>query len=100
MEETRLEHLPQDCISHVLSFTCPRDVRHSSLVSSGIRDACESDALWETFLPSNYQEIISRLLSPMVFIFPEVVELVMTHCIEIHSEMNNVLLSPNTTYKV
>lgn len=67
MEETRLEHLPQDCISHVLSFTCPRDVRHSSLVSSGIRDACESDALWENFLPSNYKEIISRLVSPMVF---------------------------------
>uniref|UniRef100_A0A5B7BZE7 F-box domain-containing protein n=1 Tax=Davidia involucrata TaxID=16924 RepID=A0A5B7BZE7_DAVIN len=63
----KLDHLPEDCIAHVLSLTSPRDVCKSSLVSSVVHDAAESDLLWEKFLPSDYREILSRLATPVMF---------------------------------
>ncbi|WKA02756.1 hypothetical protein VitviT2T_020910 [Vitis vinifera] len=61
------ELLPQDCISHILSCTSPRDACRSGLVSTTVRHAGDSDSVWEKFLPSDYQEILSRLVSPLVF---------------------------------
>ncbi|KAL6324285.1 hypothetical protein AAG906_006560 [Vitis piasezkii] len=61
------ELLPQDCISHILSCTSPRDACRSELVSTTVRHAGDSDSVWEKFLPSDYQEILSRLVSPLVF---------------------------------
>ncbi|GFZ07183.1 phloem protein 2-B13 [Actinidia rufa] len=63
----RLDHLPQDCITSILSFTSPRDALNSSLVSSVVRAAVESDLLWESFLPSDYQEILLRSVFPVLF---------------------------------
>ncbi|KAF3457646.1 hypothetical protein FNV43_RR02304 [Rhamnella rubrinervis] len=57
--------LPHDCISHIFSLTSPRDVCRCSAVSSVFRSAAESDAVWERFLPPNWEEIISKSVSPV-----------------------------------
>ncbi|KAK7397151.1 hypothetical protein VNO78_18318 [Psophocarpus tetragonolobus] len=59
-----MELLPIDCFAHVLSFTSPQDVCRSSLASSFMQSMADSDAVWEKFLPFNYQHIVSRLVSP------------------------------------
>ncbi|KAK0608720.1 hypothetical protein LWI29_035031 [Acer saccharum] len=51
--------LPEECISRIISFTSPRVACRSSVVSPAFKSAADSDAVWETFLPSNYQQIIS-----------------------------------------
>ncbi|TXG68562.1 hypothetical protein EZV62_003497 [Acer yangbiense] len=51
--------LPEDCISRIISFTSPRDACRSSVLSPAFKSAADSDAVWETFLPSDYQQIIS-----------------------------------------
>ncbi|KAK9137863.1 hypothetical protein Sjap_008457 [Stephania japonica] len=60
-----LHALPEGCISNVLSLTSPRDACRLSLISTIFKRAGESDAVWERFLPSDYQAIISRSTSPV-----------------------------------
>lgn len=50
--------LPEGCIAGILAWTSPRDVCRMSAVSLEFLSAAESDALWETFLPADYREII------------------------------------------
>ena len=52
--------LPEECISHIISFTSPRDACRSSLVSPLFRSASDSDVVWEKFLPSDYKDLISQ----------------------------------------
>ena len=52
--------LPEDCIAGILARTSIRDACRMSTVSPEFLSAAESDALWETFLPADYQEIIGR----------------------------------------
>ncbi|EEF33114.1 conserved hypothetical protein [Ricinus communis] len=59
--------LPEGVVSTILSFTSPVDGCRSSVVSTSFRSAMESDAVWERFLPSDYHEILSRLLTPFTF---------------------------------
>ncbi|KAI3977805.1 hypothetical protein MKX01_040550 [Papaver californicum] len=60
-----LERLPEGCISDILSLiTSPADVCRSRLVSTLFKSAADSDALWEKFLPADYQDIISRAFYP------------------------------------
>ncbi|MED6156219.1 hypothetical protein PIB30_012496 [Stylosanthes scabra] len=54
------ENLPEGCIANVLSFTTPRDAAALSLVSSSFRSAAQSDLVWDRFLPSDYQSILSQ----------------------------------------
>ncbi|KAK9160501.1 hypothetical protein Syun_006842 [Stephania yunnanensis] len=61
-----LQVLPEGCISNVISLTSPRDACRLSLISTIFKRAGESDAVWERFLPSDYQAIISRSTSPVV----------------------------------
>ncbi|XWS35115.1 hypothetical protein CRYUN_Cryun21dG0098500 [Craigia yunnanensis] len=56
--------LPEVCLSHILSFTSPRDACRSSRVSPIFRSAANSDTVWERFLPSDYQDIISNATLP------------------------------------
>lgn len=60
--------LPEDCFAHILSYTSPRDACRLSLVSSTVRFAADSDNVWQKFLPVDYQEILSRLVLPLVYI--------------------------------
>ncbi|KAJ7978222.1 F-box protein PP2 [Quillaja saponaria] len=58
--------LPEGCIAIILSFTTPRDACRLSLVSKIFRSAAESDAVWDKFVPSDYQSIISRSSSSLL----------------------------------
>ncbi|GAB4835777.1 hypothetical protein Ancab_000687 [Ancistrocladus abbreviatus] len=57
--------LPEDCVSAILSLTSPSDACRSSAVSSVFKSAAECDTVWERFLPSDYQDIVSRSDSPL-----------------------------------
>lgn len=50
---------PLECISHIISFTSPRDACRSSLVSPTFNSASNSNTVWERFLPPDYQYFIS-----------------------------------------
>ncbi|KAK7839773.1 f-box protein skip3 [Quercus suber] len=59
--------LPGDCVSKILSFTSPIDAYESSLVSSMFHSSAESDVVWEMFLPTDYKDVLSRLITPLTF---------------------------------
>ncbi|KAL4574676.1 hypothetical protein LXL04_021512 [Taraxacum kok-saghyz] len=52
--------LPEGFVAKALSLTSPRDACRLSLVSSLFRSAAEWDAVWETFLPLDYQKIVAE----------------------------------------
>ncbi|KAM3730755.1 hypothetical protein ACB098_12G110200 [Castanea mollissima] len=52
--------LPEGCISDIVSLTSPKDACRECAVSRIFREAAESNAVWESFLPSDYQAIIAR----------------------------------------
>eukprot|EP00258_Populus_trichocarpa_P010858 XP_002318973.3 F-box protein PP2-B15 [Populus trichocarpa] len=59
--------LPEGCVSTILSFTSPQDACKSSLVSTIFQAAADSDVVWERFLPTDYQDIVSRSMVPFKF---------------------------------
>ncbi|PWA44328.1 F-box domain, Phloem protein 2-like protein [Artemisia annua] len=62
-----MEHLPEDCITHILSFGSPRDACRSMVLASIFKNAAESEVLWDKFLPPDYQEIVSKSVCPIVY---------------------------------
>ena len=62
-----IDKLPEECVSTILSYTSPADACRFLLVSSNLRSAADSDIVWQSFLPSNYDDIISRALNPLAF---------------------------------
>ncbi|KAH7669777.1 Phloem protein 2-like protein [Dioscorea alata] len=52
--------LPEECILHVLSRTSPEDVCRAAMVCPVFRSAADFDFLWEKFLPSDVDDILSR----------------------------------------
>ncbi|KAJ4955487.1 hypothetical protein NE237_012270 [Protea cynaroides] len=62
---TDLSLLPECCIVDILSRICtfPRDACRLSVVSSIFRSATDSDSIWERFLPSDIQLILSSSVS-------------------------------------
>lgn len=68
MEEVgEIGRLPEECVSHVLALTSPRDACRSAAVSAAFRCAADSDVVWKRFLPSDYGEILSRAVDPVVY---------------------------------
>ncbi|KAL7205326.1 hypothetical protein ACSBR2_018303 [Camellia fascicularis] len=59
--------LPEDSVSTILSNTSPLDACRFSLVSSSFRSAANSDIVWKRFLPSDYEDIVSRSVTPLKF---------------------------------
>ncbi|KAK9137856.1 hypothetical protein Sjap_008450 [Stephania japonica] len=57
---TNFYSLPEGCVANIIALTSPRDACRSSAVSSMFESAAVSDFVWERFLPSDYEEIISR----------------------------------------
>ena len=55
-----LSELPEGCISDIVALTTPKDACRACAVSSIFRAAAESNAVWERFLPSDYQAIIAQ----------------------------------------
>ncbi|KAE8692568.1 F-box protein [Hibiscus syriacus] len=70
-----LNALPQDCIAVIISFTSPRDACRLSLVSTTFKSVADSDAVWESFLPSRYQDLIPSSVS-----FPSKKQLYLSLC--------------------
>ncbi|KAJ4955796.1 hypothetical protein NE237_012579 [Protea cynaroides] len=64
MEQAGTTVLVKDCIVDILSRTSPRDACRLSVVSSIFRSAADSDSVWERFLPSDMQLILSSSVSP------------------------------------
>ncbi|XP_065847698.1 F-box protein At2g02240-like [Euphorbia lathyris] len=52
--------LAEDIVANIFSSTSPRDSCRLSTVSSKFRDLLQSDAVWNRFLPSEFQSIISK----------------------------------------
>ncbi|KAL7591113.1 hypothetical protein Lser_V15G33982 [Lactuca serriola] len=63
----RLNMLPEDCVSTILSLTSPADACRVILASSSLRSAAESDIVWGRFLPSDLAYILSRTHSQINF---------------------------------
>ncbi|TKY52265.1 F-box protein PP2-B1 [Spatholobus suberectus] len=61
-----MDRLPEECVSKILSCTSPPDACRFSMVSSTLRSAADSDLLWRSFLPSDYCDIVSRALNPLI----------------------------------
>ncbi|KAL0697488.1 hypothetical protein Bca4012_053610 [Brassica carinata] len=55
--------LPEACVANILSFTTPADTFSSAAVSSVFSVAGDSDFVWEKFLPSGYNRLISTSTS-------------------------------------
>ncbi|KAL9237603.1 hypothetical protein vseg_012131 [Gypsophila vaccaria] len=55
-----LNKLPNDCVHTILSYTSPRDICRSAVACSELRQVAGSDFVWESFLPCDYNEIVSR----------------------------------------
>ncbi|KAJ4802406.1 F-box protein [Rhynchospora pubera] len=62
-----IKMLPEECLSHVISLTTPRDACVSAAVSRTSHSAADSDATWERFLPSDYASILSRAVDPVEY---------------------------------
>ncbi|CAN4095689.1 unnamed protein product [Withania somnifera] len=58
--------LPEGCVSDILSFTSRKDVAISSATSRGFNSAAESNVIWQKFLPDDYEDVVSRYVSPPV----------------------------------
>ncbi|XVF56723.1 hypothetical protein PTKIN_Ptkin06aG0143000 [Pterospermum kingtungense] len=65
------EVLPKECMSLILSLTSPLDACRAALVSPTLRSAADADAVWERFLPCDYEEIISKSSSPSLLSLPK-----------------------------
>lgn len=55
--------LPEGCIVDTVSLTTPVDACQLALVASSFRLIADSDAVWERFLPSEYQLFVSRAMT-------------------------------------
>ncbi|THU73747.1 hypothetical protein C4D60_Mb04t26120 [Musa balbisiana] len=65
--ESRTEKLPEHCIAHAISLTSPRVACRLSAVSTTFRAAATSDTVWDRFLPSDWQSLVSRAVHPVDF---------------------------------
>ncbi|PIN17711.1 hypothetical protein CDL12_09621 [Handroanthus impetiginosus] len=58
--------LPEESLSEILSRTSPLDASRFAVISRGFNAASKSDIVWGRFLPSDYSQIVSRSVSPVV----------------------------------
>ncbi|XP_065880938.1 putative F-box protein PP2-B12 [Euphorbia lathyris] len=73
--------LPEDCVADVFSLTSPRDTCRLSTVSSKFRDLLQSDTVWDRFLPSDFNSIISQSSdSSLLNRFPSKKQLYLSLC--------------------
>lgn len=60
MENDYFNMLPEGCVADIVSHTTPVDACHMALVSTTFHSIADSDPVWETFLPRDYRQLISR----------------------------------------
>ncbi|QCD77794.1 Phloem protein 2-like [Vigna unguiculata] len=61
---SKIESLPLDCISEILSRASPLEACLCSLLSSTLRSCADSDMVWRSFLPSDHEVIVSSAVNP------------------------------------
>ncbi|KAI6690929.1 hypothetical protein NL676_027757 [Syzygium grande] len=57
--------LPEGCLASVVSFTSPPDACRLASVSPIFKSACDSDAVWASFLPPDWRLMVSRSASSL-----------------------------------
>ncbi|RWW18187.1 hypothetical protein GW17_00017839 [Ensete ventricosum] len=65
--ELGIERLPELCVAHAISLASPRDACRLSAVSAAFRCAATSDTVWDRFLPTDWQSLVSRAVYPVEF---------------------------------
>ncbi|MED6203865.1 hypothetical protein PIB30_003605 [Stylosanthes scabra] len=67
-----LQALPEGCIANIISLTTPLDAIRHSLISRTFYSAAQSDSVWEHFLPSDLESIVSdsHQFSSLIAAFP------------------------------
>ncbi|XP_074334175.1 F-box protein PP2-B10-like [Apium graveolens] len=55
--------LPEECLVDTVSLTTPADACRLALVASSLRLIVDSDAVWERFLPSDYQQFVINAMT-------------------------------------
>ncbi|CAL9087715.1 unnamed protein product [Musa textilis] len=65
--ESGIERLPELCVAHAISLTSPRDACCLSAVSAAFHGAATSDTVWDRFLPTDWQSLVSRAVYPVEF---------------------------------
>ncbi|KAL5060936.1 hypothetical protein RYX36_032540 [Vicia faba] len=66
---TSILSLPEDCVSAILSRTSPQDACRFSMVSKTFVSVANSDLVWNNFLPSDYDNILSRAVNQFTLKF-------------------------------
>ncbi|CAN1240360.1 F-box protein At2g02240 [Linum grandiflorum] len=59
-----MEHLPENCIMKVLTFAGPQESCRLAILSTIFKSASQFDGLWVSFLPPDYQTLISQSSNP------------------------------------
>ncbi|XP_061371937.1 F-box protein PP2-B15-like [Gastrolobium bilobum] len=77
---SNIESLPEDCVCAILSYTSPPEACRFSLVSTTLRSAADSDMVWRSFLPSDYEDIVSRIVNPLTLNFSSYKKLFYSLC--------------------
>ncbi|XVE78959.1 hypothetical protein DITRI_Ditri14bG0020200 [Diplodiscus trichospermus] len=62
-----LNELAEGCIAKIVSATSPVDACRLSCLSTAFRSAASCDSVWGSFLPSDYQTILSDSSSSLAF---------------------------------
>ncbi|KAK7397150.1 hypothetical protein VNO78_18317 [Psophocarpus tetragonolobus] len=66
---SNIESLPDDCVCEILSHASPLEACRFSVVCPRLGSCANSDNLWRRFLPSDYEEIVSRAVNPFALNF-------------------------------
>ncbi|KAI5424490.1 F-box protein PP2-B15 [Lathyrus oleraceus] len=66
---TSIVSLPEECVSAILSRTSPQDACRFSMVSHTFVSVANSDLVWKNFLPSDYEDILSRTVNQFALKF-------------------------------
>ncbi|KAE9598152.1 hypothetical protein Lal_00003917 [Lupinus albus] len=66
---SNIESLPEDCVSAILSYASPQEACIFSLVTTTLHLVADSDLVWKSFLPSDYEDILSRVVNPLTLKF-------------------------------
>ena len=62
-----IQHIPEECLVNAISLSSPADACRAAAVSTAFRLAADSDAVWERFLPPDYDVILDRAVHAVDF---------------------------------
>jgi len=63
----QIQHIPEECLVNAISLSSPADACRAAAVSAAFRSAADSDAVWERFLPPDYDAILDRAVHAVDF---------------------------------